>query len=208
LDCADRNDLLFSFRVLSKKISDFRTLKMNRANEMYEKAYDDLTKAVARAKRVCRGKHEFPYFHDATTTIAPTPSTKPTRGRPKGSKTSKSRMKQNKAQPRNSECVTSKIEGSDVSLSFDSLTGTPKWEFPASCGNDFEVDGSLNASEISFALNHIDSQDASDQTFEKAFMSCISGSLEENAILVDYRHISSIQTMEHTVPECWNLPLP
>jgi hypothetical protein len=176
--------------------------------EMYEKAYDDLTKAVARAKRVCRGKHAFPCFHDAATTIAPTPSTKPTRGRPKGSKTSKPRIKQSKAQLRNSECVTSKIEGNDATFSFDSLTRIPKRELLASCGNSFRVDGSLNASEISFAQNHIDSQDRLGETFGKAFMPCVSDSLGENAIPVDSRHMPSIQTMEQTVPECWNLPLP
>ena len=159
--------------------------------ELYEKVYDDLTKAVARAKWICRQKDAFRKISQlsADPTVS-TPFVK--RGRPKGSKNLKPRVTKAKVLvlsenlcSKNSSVDAYSLEGplsAKLDCPLDSLSVQEKSRQVL----DFECD--LNAS-----LGHLQSD---------LFQSGLEYALTETNTM------NSDSGAEYSIPECWELPLP
>ena len=151
---------------------------------LFERAYDDLTEAVARAKKVCRNytRRQSP---SKVASKIPKESTK--RGRPKGSKDSKPRNhKQSESTPAGCELAShpeSNRNTSGVQSSNDHLSEVPA--LPNN-GSDIGVDGYGDVKETSFSDSFFSHDD-----FNTPIVATI-----------------TYPCAQHSMPACWILPLP
>ena len=146
----------------------------------FERAYDDLTYAVSRAKKVCKAYRS---CQSSSTAASQIPKEKPKRGRPKGSKDSKPR---NHARSKSTCTVLDhdcKISG--IHLSSDQLVTVEVTTAPKNCGC-VEVDGRGDIIEMSSSDSFFSHDDCT-------------GPAENSKVLAD---------VQHSIPACWILPLP
>ena len=159
-------------------------------NKIFGRAYDDLTQAVARAKKICRSCTQLQNSAKAALNI---PKEKNGRGRPKGSKDSKPRdQKQSKLTPACRRLTSHHERHSEISgeqLSNDHLVEIPT--APSNLSSDLGVDGSGYTSEPSFSDSFFSHND-------------LTGPVEKFPV----EESSSRAEAQHNTPACWILPLP